>query len=345
VPFLAFLDSHLIERARDAAKRNVWKKARADRPAEHGIGRIGFFRCGGCGRALSVIGPKVGHARYACGARHHATKPYLAPVSISVDLLDEPLWRWVQRVLADPSRADAWRVVSKPAREVAETAAKLAEAERHIATLETEAAGLLANFSLLSGPPAAAAAVKLNATYETLEQERIARDALAASAVQAKPEPITRLQANDVISDALVAAIAAMKAADPNPERTIGAVIRTGRDPQQVMAVILPDSWAAKRAALSVLGLTVTVSQEDAGLPRWVTELRLSDGTTITGEPDRDRRGYMSSTSPMKRKMVPRCDNTSAARPARRGYPVRAPASCTLIRFRDRGQTRWIADT
>jgi hypothetical protein len=233
-------------------------------------------------------------AYYLCSNGHHPTRPCPAPARIATDTLDAHVWWWLQRVLEDPSRADAWRVVPTRSPEVAETSAKLAEIERRIARLEKVAAGLMTNFALLTGPAAAAAAETLNQTHEALAQERATRDALAAAAAAAAAEtPITTLEATDLIANAYVHALSAMHRADPNPAQTDAVVIRT---PAGSTQMTVPISWAARRAAMAVLGVSVVVSREE---PRWVATMRLAGRTAVIGLPRPDgqgvTRGYMSN--------------------------------------------------
>jgi site-specific DNA recombinase len=110
VAFPPFLDPSLLDRARATAERNVWRSRRDDRPAEYGIGRYGYFRCLGCGRALSVCGRLKGSAQYVCTHHKHSTKPCPAPACITVETLDGPVWQWVMRIIEDPGNARHFRV-------------------------------------------------------------------------------------------------------------------------------------------------------------------------------------------------------------------------------------------
>jgi hypothetical protein len=65
-------------------------------------------------------------------------------------------------------------------------------------------------------------------------------------------------------------------------------------------------SWKAKRAAMSILGVAVTINQQSSGKPRWVAEMRLPGGTVLRGTGESyglygDNLAappYMSTTSP-----------------------------------------------
>jgi site-specific DNA recombinase len=284
--FPPLIDPTLDERARATAERNVWRSRRDDRPGEFGIGRYGFFRCSGCGRALSVTmrGNPKGRPRYVCGGHHNSPRDCQDPASISVHLLDGPVWWWVQSLIEDPSRVDAWRVVHQPDPADEQVVKALAAAEKAVAQREAEAATLLDNLGLLSGPAASAAADRLNALYDDLAQSRAGRDAIAeavAHVAAAELPVITTLEAVDALAVAVQGAIDAMLHADPTPERTHTITVWTREGSRQIT---LPDSWKAKQAALSALGVTVVLAREDAEGPRWVAELRLPGGTVIQGQ-------------------------------------------------------------
>ena len=87
-------------------------------------------------------------------------------------MLDQPVWWWVQSVIEDPSRADAWRVVHQPDPIDEKRGQALAAAERAVANREAEAATLLDNLGLLTGAAARAAADRLNDLYERLDIAR-----------------------------------------------------------------------------------------------------------------------------------------------------------------------------
>jgi hypothetical protein len=300
--FPPIIDPTLFDRARVVAERNVWKSNRHDRPAEYGLGRYGYFRCAGCGRALSVCG-RTDSTRmvYQCGSARGAHRLCPAPVSISVPLLDQPVWWWVQSVIEDPSRVDAWRVVHRPDPIDEKAVSALAAAERMVAKREAEAATLLDNLGLLSGDAARAAADRLNALYTDIATAREARDKVAevAGHVAAMAMPaITTVEAVDALAVAVQGAIDAMHAADPHPDRTHTVSVWTREGSRQIT---LPDSWKAKRAALTALGVSVRLAQSSADTPRWVAEMRLPGGTVIEGAdngaggftPDRYRDAYL----------------------------------------------------
>ena len=182
VPFPAFIDPEMAERAMQVAKRNVWQSNRHDRTEEFGIGRHGFFRCSGCGRALTLAKPKVGRPKYACTSHAHLTRPCPAPTSISVDLIDTAIWGWVKMILAHPERAGSFRVVRRVPDADPAAVAALVEAERRLADLEARTATLSGNLSLLAGAAAQIVADQLNTLAEELQQARATRDQLALEA-------------------------------------------------------------------------------------------------------------------------------------------------------------------
>jgi site-specific DNA recombinase len=293
--FPPIIDPALYERSRVTAARNVWNSHRHDRPGEYGIGRYGFFRCAGCGRALTVCGRTNSTAvSYKCGSARSAHRPCPAPAVISVPLLDDPVWWWVQSVIEDPSRADAWRVVHRPDPIDENVVKALAAAERAVAKREAEAAKLLDNLGLLSGAAARAAADRLNDLYDDLAKTRASRDKLANAAAITKTAfpPITTVEAVDALAVAVQGAIDAMWAADPIPARAHTVSVWTREGSRQIM---LPDSWKAKQAALSALGVTVTLSRKEAEGPRWVAEMHLPGGMVIRGQ---DANGFWFKTNP-----------------------------------------------
>jgi site-specific DNA recombinase len=299
--FPPIIDPALFDRVRVVAERNVWRSRRHDRPAKYGIGRYGFFRCAGCGKALTVCGHgDTTRMLYRCGTSRSASRqPCPARASISVPLLDQPVWWWVQSVIEDPSRVDAWRVVHRPDPIDEKVVNALAVAERAVAKREAEATTLLDNLGLLSGAAARAAADRLNDLHERLDTLRKVRDELAnGAAMTAAFPPVSTVEAVDALAVAVQGAIDAMHAADPNPERSHTVSVWTREGSRQFT---LPDSWKAKRAALTALGVTVTLHQESADAPRWVAEMRLPGGTVIEGAdngvggfaPDRYRDAYL----------------------------------------------------
>lgn len=291
VNFPAFIDAATAERAAATTERNTWSSARHDRPAETGIGRYGYFRCGGCGRALSVMsrGKPKGLPRYACSGHNHKATVCPAKTSISVDLLDQPVWWWMQSVIENPANADGWRVVHQPP-VVDELAVQaLIEAEQTVRDLEARSVQLLDNLAMLSGAAARLAAERLNGLNADIETAIAHRDTLAAATAHAAAPPVPTMLATDALTAATFHAIEAMKAADPNPERTLTLELH---HPAGIQGVVVPNTWKAKRAAMSTLGVTVMVHQEAADAPRWVAELRLPGGTIIRGHEMPTPRGF-----------------------------------------------------
>jgi hypothetical protein len=289
VPFPAFVDPAIAQQALRTAERNLWKSNRNDRTADVGIGRYGFFRCGGCGRALTVTKPKIGHPKYACSSHNHLTRPCPAPTSISVDKIDLPVWWWIQAVMENPARAEAWRPTMQPPAVDEATIHALIEAEEAVRELEARATAMLDNLSLLVGPAARIAADKINALNAELDDATTHRDRLARDAAKGDAPAVPTMLATDALSAASYHALEAMNAADPNPERTHTIEVHT---PEGIMGVVVPDSWTAKRAAMSTLGLAVTVNQEAADAPRWVAELHLPGGLVMHGQDAAGPRGF-----------------------------------------------------
>jgi site-specific DNA recombinase len=305
VRFPAFIDPATAERAAATTERNTWLSARHDRPAEVGILRYGFARCGGCGRALSVMGRRTtkGLPRYACSGHYHKARVCPARATISVHLLDHPVWWWVQSVMENPARADAWRVVHQPP-VVDELAVQaLIEAEQTVRELEARSLHLLDNLAMLSGAAARLAAERLNGLNADIDAAIAHRDHLAATTAKADTPPRPTIIATDALAAATYTALEAMKAADPHPARTHTIEVHT---PVGIQGVVVPDSWKAKRAAMTALGVTVTLAREDADGPRWVADMRLPGGTVIRGEdngagwfaPDPRQEFYLYPSSP-----------------------------------------------
>lgn len=291
VTFPAFIDAATAQRAAATDERNTWSSARHDRPAETGIGRYGFFRCGGCGRALSVMsrGKPKGLPRYACSGHTHKSRPCRAKTSISVHLLDQPVWWWIQAVIENPARADAWRVVHQPPVVDEMAVQALIEAEETVRELEARSLQLLDKLAMLEGPAARLAADRLNSLNADIDAATAQRDRLAAATAQASAAPVPTILATDALSAATYHALEAMNAADPTPERTHTIEVH---HPDGIQGVVVPDSWKAKRAAMAALGVTVTVYQEAADAPRWVAEMRLPGGTVIRGHELPTARGF-----------------------------------------------------
>jgi site-specific DNA recombinase len=280
VDFPAFLDPALVERARATAGRNVWASRRDDRPAEVGILRYGFARCAHCGRGMPVSYQK-GIARYVCTHFSHV-RPCAAPASIAVDLLDGPILTWLQTIIEDPNRADAYRVEHRPATPDAEALAAALAAERSVADLEQQAAVLAKNLALVSGAAAQIVAEQLNALNDDLTATRVERDRLAAACRVTVAEDALALAPQDALAATVLDAIEAMVSADPGAARTFTVLLRV---PEGVAEYTVPLSWKAWQAALAVFGVTVAVAQGQSGLPRWVAEMHLPTGVMVSSAP------------------------------------------------------------
>ncbi len=70
-----------------------------------------------------------------------------------------------------------------------------------------------------------------------------------------------------------------MAAADPEPAQTFTVLLRV---PEGAAEYTVPLSWKAWQAALAVLNVTVTLAQEASEAPRWVAEMRLPGGVTVS---------------------------------------------------------------
>jgi hypothetical protein len=278
------IDPVIFARAQTAAERNVWSSRRDDRPAEYGLLRYGFARCASCGRALAVS-----RGSYVCG-KHGHQRPCAASPTITVDALDGPLLTWLQSIIEDPSRADAYRVERRSATPDAQALAAALAAERHVAELQAQAAALAKNLALVSGAAAQIVAEQLNGLNDDLEAARAERDRLMEACRVTAVEDALTLAPRDALAAAVLDAIHAMAAADPEPAQTFTVLLRL---PDGAAEYTVPLSWKAWQAALAVLNLTVTVAQRNSELPRWVAEMRLPGGVAVSGPSN----GYLFTSS------------------------------------------------
>jgi DNA invertase Pin-like site-specific DNA recombinase len=279
----ALIDPALFARAQAAAKRNVWSSRRADRPAEYGLLRFGFARCATCGRALSVS-----RGSYVCSQRSQ-DRPCIAPPTIAVDALDGPLLTWLQGIIEDPGRADAYRVERRGAMPDAQAFATALAAERHVAELEQQATALAKNLALVSGAAAQIVAEQLNGLNDDIDAARDDRDRFTEACHVTAAENAPTLAPQDALAETILDAIHAMVAADPEPNQTFTVLLRV---PEGAAEYTVPLSWKAWQAALAVLNLTVTVAQRKSELPRWVAEMRLPGGVAVSGP----SHGYLFSS-------------------------------------------------
>ncbi|MCI3953205.1 MAG: Resolvase domain protein [Burkholderiales bacterium] len=282
----AIIDPALFARGQVAAERNVWSSRRADRPAEYGLLRYGFGRCATCGRALSVVGVKDGTTRYAC-THHQKTPPCPAPASIKVDALDGPILTWLQGIIEDPTRADAYRVERRNTTPDARALAAALAAERHVAELEQQATALAKNLALVSGAAAQIVAEQLNSLNDDIDAARTGRDWLVEACRVTVAEDALTLAPQDALAQTILEAIHAMAAADPEPTQTFTVLLRL---PEGAAEFTVPLSWKAWQAALAVLNVTVAVAQERSELPRWAAEMRLPGGVAVSGS---SKNGYL----------------------------------------------------
>jgi DNA invertase Pin-like site-specific DNA recombinase len=268
------IDVQTWQRAEVAAERNVWSSRRADRPAEYGLLRFGFARCATCGRALSVS-----RGSYVCSQRSH-NRPCTAPPTITVDALDGPLLTWLQGIIEDPSRADAYRVERRSATPDTQALAAALAAERHVAELEQQATALAQNLALVSGAAAQIVAEQLNGLNDDLDAARAERDRLAEACRVTVAEDALTLAPQDALAETILEAIHAMAAADPEPAQTFTVFLRL---PEGAAEYTVPLSWKAWQAAFAIFNLSVTVAQRKSAQPRWVAEMRLPGGVEVSG--------------------------------------------------------------
>lgn len=281
--FPVLVDAETYARARAAASRNRWRSRRDDRPAEEGIFRYGFAVCGGCGRALPVLTSSDGTRQYKCSAPTTATWRCPAPVSLSVERVDDPAWWWVQDTISDPRNGARYAVVHTATDPAPETVAALTGAEAHLASLTTQVEGLLTNLGLLSGAAATMAADRLNALNEDLTSATAERDRLAALIARATTAPTLTVKPEDALASAAWAAITAMRQADPDATttHTLGVLPLTGGT---AVPVEVPNTWRAKQAALATLDVRLTINQANAVGPRWTVDMRLPGGAHEQGQ-------------------------------------------------------------
>jgi hypothetical protein len=97
-------------------------------------------------------------------------------------------------------------------------------------------------------------------------------------------ESAPALVPQDVLAKTILEAIQAMMVADPEPAHTFSVLLRV---PEGAAEYTVPLSWKAWQAALAVLNVTVTVAQENSGLPRWVAEMKLPGGVRVSDPSDR----------------------------------------------------------
>lgn len=282
VPMPAIVDAALAARAQAAAERNVWKSRRDDRPAEVGILRYGFARCANCGRVMTVVTSGGGRAHYRCMRASDRDRPCTAGASIAVEKLDGPFLNWLQAIIEDPERADAYRVKRQLAAPDAASLAAATAAEARVGELEEHVAGLVDKLVMLNGAAAEIAAGRLNALNGDLEAARAERDRLvAACRAAAMTEDALAIAPEDALAAAVIEAIDAMIAADPEPDETFSVYLPL---PGGALAEYprVPLSWRSWQAALSVLDVAVTVAPAKSELPRWVADLRPRAGVAVT---------------------------------------------------------------
>jgi hypothetical protein len=258
---------------------------------------------------MAVVPRKAG-PHYVCTSGAHPTHPCPATASISVDLLDAHILQWLQAIIEDPSRGDAYRVERRPATPDAEALAAALAAERLVADLEQRAAALATNLALVTGVAAQIVAEQLNALNDDLITARVERDRLAAACRVTVDEDAFAVSPQDALAAAILEAIEAMIAADPEPQHTFMVLVPV---PDGAAEYTVPLSWKAWQAALAVLTVTVTVARRSSGLPRWVAEIRLPAGIAVTNSA---AEGYLCRTRASTRRSWPKTGSTLPLDPA-----------------------------
>jgi site-specific DNA recombinase len=282
VPMPAIIDAALAARAEAAAERNVWKSHRKDRPAEVGVLRYGFARCGSCGRAMTVVTDAAGRAHYRCMRASARDRPCTAGACIGVDKLDGPFLNWLQAIIEDPARADTYRVKRDLATPDAAMLAAATAAEARVGELEEHVAGLVDKLVMFNGAAAEIAAGRVNALNGDLDAARAERDRLvAACRAAATAETAPTIAPHDALAAAIVEAIGAMIAADPKPAETFSVYLPL---PGGALAEYprVPLSWRSWQAALSVLDVAVRVAPAKSDAPRWAADLRPRVDVAVT---------------------------------------------------------------
>src|SRR5262249_20066864 len=130
-----------------------------------------------------------------------------------------------------------------------------------------------------SGVAAQIVAEQLNSLNDDLATTRSERDRLAAACRVTATEHVISVSPQDAIAAAVLEAIQAMTGAEPKPGQTLPGLVPVAGGTAEYT---VPLSWKAWQAALSVLGGTVTVARRDSRRPRWIAEMRLPVGVTVT---------------------------------------------------------------
>ena len=273
------IEPALAGRAQATAERNVWKSRRDDRAAEVGILRYEFVRCATCGRVMMVTTDGLGNAHYRCLHTSHPDRPCPASPSLAVEKLDGPFLNWLQGIIEDPSRAEAYHVEGKSAVPDAEALAAAQKAERRVAEIEQNIAKLIETQLVAEDFVAELLAAKLNDFNAELRRARAERDRLAAACRVTVTEDPPALVPQDVLAATILDAIEAMIEADPEPPQTSTVLLRV---PEGLAEYTGPLSWKAWQTALSVLGVVVTVAPAKSGLPRWVADVRPRGDVAVT---------------------------------------------------------------
>lgn len=331
--FVALVEPELAARAREASERNKLRTARSDRDQDVGILRYGFVYCATCGRRLHVQNGSRRRRQplYQC-RKADTLSPCSAESTIQVPTLDAPVWWWVQDALWSYGAAARY-VVTQPKGEVdPELLVQLRGLETRVDTCEREISGLMANLAHL--PPAAGQRVGQRIEELIAEQTGIIaeRDRCLGSIEAAKRTPRPELQPEEavarmglVVLDAMWSAHRAQaekKGIDPDldvkPVQTVlssdlvklseFAIETWFRDRHYVrdaklsretrgeydVTVAVPQSWAAKQAALGVLGVRVEVTKSTPEDPKWKASMTLP-GSPLT-QVSSDRESYTITT-------------------------------------------------
>lgn len=239
------VDATVFAAAAERMRLNAQRSARNNREPEAYLLRGGYVRCGYCGRAMSAVKLANGQRIYRCAAASE-TRCYHG---ISTALLDEAVWRRVERVLLKPEviRAEVERAAAEDGTEE-RLAADLAAVDRELADVDRKLANLTRR---MAGEDDDVVAAAIRAELGALAERR---RALAADREAALNHHAARLAARERLQhlEDWCRAVAARLA---------------GFD------------YAKKRLALDALGVTVTVWRADHD-PRY----EITAGIPLEGE-------------------------------------------------------------
>lgn len=295
--FPILVDPGVAAAAAAAAARNRWMSRREDRNPEDALLRYGFVVCAGCDKSMTAATHSDGTLQYKCPRPARCPTPAV----IAVHHVDESVLLWVLTSVLSPEEGYRFAVVASAGEPNPAKVAALAEAERLIGDLEARAAKWMDDLELLTGAVRRRAADRLNGLNAELGEATTERDRLAAAIARETRAGERRLLPLDAIAQAGCVAMQAMEDAAPESARRWGLPlygVRDERGERQALDVSVPDSWAAYRAALSILRVKVEVNRRDAGAPRWTARMTLPAGGAVAGD---DRWFYPEHTPRSRR--------------------------------------------